>query len=214
MASEDVEILRRIFSQQSLSDLDVDADPLRQFKHWFEVAVRAKIPNPEAMALATSTNDAIPSVRMVLMKKSDEHGFVFFTNYESRKGRELAQNPHAALLFHWAELERQVRIEGTITEVSREESEEYFHSRPRESQISTWASQQSNPLKNRQELNEHFERLKFEYNNQEIPLPKYWGGYRLTPIKFEFWQGRANRLHDRILYTYEKGSWKIIRLAP
>lgn len=212
--SEDIESLRKNYIQHRLNENNVEKDPLKQFDRWFREAVHAQVIIPNAMALATSTREGALSLRMVLMKNFDENGFTFFTNYESRKGKELKQNPQAALLFYWAELERQIRIEGKLAKISYKESVEYFHTRPREHQVSAWASHQSEPLRNRQELDDIFERLTKQFAKQEIPLPDYWGGYRLTPIRFEFWQGRPKRLHDRIQYTLENAQWKILRLAP
>lgn len=212
--SKDIESLRKNYIQHDLSENNVEKDPLKQFDRWFQEAIQAQVIMPNAMALSTSTREGAPSLRMVLMKNFDKNGFSFYTNYESRKGKELKQNPRAALLFYWAELERQIRIEGNLVKVSCEESIEYFHTRPREHQLSAWASHQSEPLRNRQELDDRFERCTNQFAKQEIPLPEYWGGYRLTPIRFEFWQGRPKRLHDRIQYTLENAHWKILRLAP
>ncbi len=200
--------------KSEFNEENVHADPVRQFERWYGDAVNAAIALPNAMALATATKTGIPSLRMVLMKQFDKRGFVFYSHYESRKGKELARNPRAALLFHWAELERQVRITGTVKKISRKESEDYFHSRPRESQINAWASNQSRPLKNRRELDDSFRSYSERYARAEIPLPSYWGGYRLSPLQYEFWQGRPHRMHDRILYTLEETRWTIIRLAP
>jgi pyridoxamine 5'-phosphate oxidase len=188
----------------------LDPDPLRQFNAWFDEAVAIGI-RPEAVALATATPDGAPSVRMVLMKGADERGFTFFSNYESRKGRELAANPRAALLFHWDPLGRQVRIEGPVTRLDKAESAEYIQSRPRASQISALISPQSQPVESREWL----ERRVAEYAQQdEVPLPDNWGGYRLAPHSYEFWQHRDDRLHDRIVYLPEAGGWRTQRLAP
>ncbi len=200
-----------------LRDADVDADPLRQFRRWFEDAAGAGVRDPTAAALATTSGEGAPSARMVLVKQMDERGFAFFTNYESRKGRELRENPRAALLFYWDELGRQVRIEGAVERVSREETVDYARSRPRESQLSAMASPQSQVVASREALDvlvsEHRERYAGE---AQLPVPEDWGGFRLSPELYEFWQHREDRLHDRLLYTLrESGSgWERVRLAP
>ncbi len=196
-----------------LLESDVDPDPLRQFEAWFREAeglVRA----PEAMAVATADEDGAPSLRMVLLKGFDEHGFVFFTGYESRKGRDLAANPHAALLLYWDPLGRQVRIEGSVERASPEESQRYFHSRPRESQIAALASKQSSVISGRAELEARFGELERELDGRAVPLPPAWGGFRLVPDAYEFWQHRENRLHDRIRYRRSGESWFRERLSP
>jgi pyridoxamine 5'-phosphate oxidase len=196
-----------------LRETDLDADPFRQFDAWFREAgevVRA----PEAMAIATAAPDGRPSVRMVLLKAFSEDGFVFFTGYESRKGRELAANPRAALLFYWDPLGRQVRIEGAVVRVSSRESDEYFHSRPRGAQLAALASRQSEVLSGRDELDRRHAELESELEGGEVPLPSAWGGFRLTPETFEFWQHRENRLHDRLRYRRDSGRWTIERLSP
>ena len=196
-----------------LLERDVDSDPLRQFEAWFREAadvVRA----PEAMALATAAENGGPSVRMVLLKGFDERGFVFFSGYASRKGRELEANPRAALLLYWDPLGRQVRIEGAVERASPDESERYFHSRPRESQIAALASDQSQPIGSRDELDARFAELESELAGREVPLPQRWGGFRLVPDTYEFWQHRENRLHDRIRYRRDGDSWTIERLSP
>lgn len=205
---------RKNYPQRTLREKDVEASPFKQFERWYADAVNGAILVPNSMALATATRAGEPSLRTVLMKDFDERGFVFYTNYRSRKGLELRRNPHGALLFHWAELERQVRVRGIITKISREESAAYFHSRPRDSRLNTWASHQSRPLKNRQELDDRFTGFKKQYAGLDIPLPAYWGGYRLVPEQFEFWQGRPHRMHDRLQYTLKNERWKIVRLAP
>ncbi len=197
---------------QPLERSDLDPDPLRQFKAWFREAhgvVRA----PEAMAIATSSSGAIPSLRMVLLKEFDERGFVFFTGYESRKGRELAENPHAALLFYWDPLGRQVRIEGSVSRVAAAESEDYFHSRPRGAQLAALASRQSEVLADRSELEARYAALERDLDGSEVPLPS-WGGLRLTPSVYEFWQHRENRMHDRFRYSRGEDGWRIDRLSP
>jgi pyridoxamine 5'-phosphate oxidase len=198
---------------QPLRESDVAADPLTQFADWFAQARDAGLSQPEAMALATAGAGGAPSVRMVLMKGYDERGFVFFTNYDSRKGAELRANPQAALLFHWQAFGRQVRIEGTVERVAREETEAYVRSRPRGSQLSALASPQSQVVESRQLLEESVAELAARYPD-EVPIPASWGGFRLTPKVFEFWQHRHDRLHDRLRYTPEAGGWRIERLAP
>jgi pyridoxamine 5'-phosphate oxidase len=198
-----------------LSEEDVDPDPLRQFERWFEEAQRSGAFQPEAVALATSTPDGVPSVRMVLVKQADATGFVFYSNYDSRKGRELAANPRAALMFHWETLGRVVRLEGPVQRTTREESAAYARTRPRGSQLSALASPQSRPIQSREWLEEHAGALADRYPPGEEPLGDHWGGYRLTPERFEFWQHRTSRMHDRLLYTpTSNGGWRIERLAP
>jgi pyridoxamine 5'-phosphate oxidase len=198
---------------QQLLERDVDPDPLRQFDAWFREAA-AVVRAPEAMAIATAGPDGAPSVRMVLLKGFDERGFVFFTGYGSRKGRELAANGRAALLLYWDPLGRQIRIEGAVERTSPEESERYFSSRPRASQIAALASDQSQPLDSRDELDSRVTELDEELAGREVPLPLEWGGFRLVPDIFEFWQHRENRLHDRLRYRRENDGWTIVRLAP
>jgi pyridoxamine 5'-phosphate oxidase len=198
-----------------LIEKGLDPNPIVRFQRWFDEAVAAKIPQAESMALATATAGGKPSVRMVLLKSFDENGFVFYTNHNSQKGKELAENPRAALVFHWDDLHRQVRIEGTVSKVSPEESDAYFQTRPRESQISAWASQQSNVIGSRAELDRRFEELQKKYEGKPIPRPPHWGGYRLKPTRIEFWQARYARLNDRILGELQKdGNWAMKRLAP
>ncbi|HSZ03757.1 MAG TPA: pyridoxamine 5'-phosphate oxidase [Solirubrobacteraceae bacterium] len=199
---------------QPLREQDVDADPVRQFAAWFDQADRAGVRLPEAAALATASADGAPSVRMVLVKGFDERGFVFFSNYQSRKGRELAGNPRAALLFYWDRLGRQVRIEGSVSHTSAEESAEYVRSRPRGSQLSALASPQSQPLESRQALERRVAELGRRYGQGELPLPADWGGFRLLPQSFELWQQRDDRLHDRLRYVRDDARWVIERLAP
>lgn len=198
-----------------LREEDADPDPFRQFEHWFDEAARAGTSQPEAAAVASATPDARPSVRMVLVKHAGPEGFVFYTNYESRKGEELEANPWAALLFHWQRLGRQVRIEGPVERVTREESLAYAHSRPRGSQLSALASPQSRPIPSRDWLEERARELAERHGDAELPLGESWGGYRLRPERFEFWQHRTSRMHDRLLYTPDSGAaWKVQRLAP
>jgi pyridoxamine 5'-phosphate oxidase len=194
---------------------DADPDPLRQFERWFAEATQAGSLQPEAAAVATATRDGRPSVRMVLVKQADEDGFVFYSNYESRKGGELAANPHAALLFHWQRLGRQVRIEGPVNRTAREESIAYARSRPRGSQLSALASPQSRPVADRFWLEQRVAELDQRHAGSDVPLSESWGGFRLSPERFEFWQHRQSRLHDRLLYTPDPaGGWKVQRLAP
>ena len=198
-----------------LSKKDVDPNPFHQFNQWFQEAVASVPILPEAMALATANKEGRTSTRTVLLKQFDESGFVFFTNYESLKSKELEENPSAALVFHWRELERQICITGEVQRTSRQESESYFHSRPRQSQIAVHASRQSQVIESRQELEESFARLAKELEGQEVPLPAYWGGYRLAPVTIEFWQNQRDRLHDRLRYTRRSdGKWRLERLSP
>ncbi len=206
--------LRREYASRALSEDQADADPIRQFTTWFDEAVSAQLLDVNAMTLATVSPTGDPAARIVLLKGFDEHGFVFFTNYESAKGRELAARPRACLLFFWVELERQVRITGSVTQVSTAESDEYFHSRPFESQIGAWASAQSTPVANRALLETRFAELSAQYAGKAVPLPPFWGGYRVRPELVEFWQGRQSRLHDRLLYTRDGANWSRSRLAP
>ncbi|HEX6047163.1 MAG TPA: pyridoxamine 5'-phosphate oxidase [Pyrinomonadaceae bacterium] len=202
-------------SLQTLDEKLVDRNPIKQFQEWFNDAIAAKLPLPEAMNLATATPEGRPSSRMVLLKQVDDEGFVFFTNYHSPKGQELESNPYAALVFYWPELDRQVRVEGKVERTSAEESAEYFQTRPRESQIGAWASPQSSVITGRDVLEERVKELEEYYRDREIECPGHWGGYRLRPARIEFWKSRVGRLHDRILY--ERGSddaWLIKRLAP
>lgn len=198
-----------------LLEKDLARDPFRQFDKWFQEAQGAKVNEPNAMVVSTTTKDGRPSSRIALLKAVDGRGFVFFTNYESRKGRELAENPRASLLFPWISLERQIIIEGSVTKVTREESETYFHSRPRASQLGAWVSQQSSIITNRSVLDESMKALEKKYGDTEVPLPANWGGYRVSPESVEFWQGRRSRLHDRLRYQRNKaGDWVVERLAP
>jgi pyridoxamine 5'-phosphate oxidase len=199
----------------ALRESDVDDDPVRQFTRWFEEASAAGLRAPEAAAVATATPDGAPSVRMVLVKRFDRDGFVFFTNYESRKAEELTANPRAALLFHWEALARQVRLEGPVERVSAEETAAYARSRPRPSQLSALASSQSRVVSGREELERRVAELSARYDDVALPTPANWGGFRLAPVVFEFWQHRADRLHDRLRYVRAgDGGWRIERLAP
>lgn len=199
---------------RGVHEREMDPDPFTQFAQWFEEAKKTDIAYPEAMSAATATADGRPSVRMVLMKGFDERGFCFFTNYESRKGAELMENPRVALLFYWEPYERQVRIEGAVEKMSEEESYAYFSSRPRGSRIGAWASAQSAMIENREELEAQVRKYERAFPGQDIQLPPFWGGYRCVPNAFEFWQGRLNRLHDRLSYIREEHGRKLIRLSP
>ncbi len=210
----DISIIRRNYSLEILDESNVEANPFKQFSKWMEETLKSDLIDPTAMALATSDKKGIPSLRMVLLKGFDEQGFVFFTNYESHKGNDLINNPNASILFFWKELERQIRISGTIEKTSAKESEEYFHSRPIESQLGAWASRQSSIIADRKYLENEFHNLSIMYRDKQIPLPPFWGGFRLIPIYFEFWQGRENRLHDRISYRINNNNWEIARLSP
>jgi pyridoxamine 5'-phosphate oxidase len=205
---------RREYQRAQLDESTVSQDPFREFAQWMEEAVKAKVVEPEAMSLATASTEGAPSARMVLLRGFDERGFVFFTDYRSQKGVELERNPRAALVFHWPELERQIRITGTVSPTSREESEAYFRTRPRGSRIGAWASHQSQVITSRRQLDERVAEMETRYSGDEIPLPPYWGGYRLTPTSIEFWQGRASRLHDRLRYAHDGERWRIERLSP
>ena len=203
------------YTGEGLDENNAEADPLKQFQGWFDEARAAGLPLPEAMTLATATKDGRPSARLVLLKHADERGFVFYTNYGSQKAHELDTNPQGALVFYWPQLERQVRVEGSVTRVLAAESDEYFQTRPRESQIGALASPQSEVIPGRDILEQRFKELAEFYSDREIERPAHWGGYRLQPERIEFWKGRPDRLHDRLLYELDSdGSWAIKRLAP
>ena len=206
--------LRKDYSLSGLTEKDLVKDPFRQFQKWFTEAEAAKIPEPNAMVLATCNRDGRPSSRVVLLKAFDGRGFVFYTNYDSRKGRDLEATGKASLLFPWIALERQVEVVGTVSKVAREETEAYFHSRPHASQIGAWASQQSSILSGRAALEESAKAIEKKYAGQQVPVPPHWGGYRVLPESVEFWQGRRSRLHDRLRYRREKDGWVVERLAP
>ena len=213
--SLDLSRLRLEYSRQSLSEAEVDPDPIRQFLLWFNECLKARAHEPNAMTLATCDASGAPSARVVLLKGVDERGFVFFTNYQSRKGRNLEENPRAALVFYWPELERQVCVEGDVARTSEAEADAYFARRPRESQIGSAASPQSQVIESRQVLEERARALQQQFLAGNIPRPPHWGGYRLKPRRIEFWQGRPSRLHDRIEYLLDNaGHWQIRRLAP
>jgi pyridoxamine 5'-phosphate oxidase len=210
----DVASLRKEYTRAGLVESDVVPDPIEQFRRWFDETTAAGLHEPNAMTLATATPDGRPSARVVLLKGFDGRGFVFYTNYGGRKGRELDENPRAALLFYWGELERQVRIEGTASRVPEEESDAYYASRPRGSRLGAWASEQSRVVEGREVLEGRIRGLEAEYEGREVPRPPFWGGYRVVPEIVEFWQGRENRLHDRIVYRWEGAGWEIGRLQP
>ena len=206
--------MRKDYGMAGLLEKDLAKNPFRQFEKWFAEAEAAKVPEPNAMTLATASRDGKPSARTVLLKAVDGRGFVFYTNYESRKGRELADNVNAALLFPWITMERQVIVEGPVALVSRQEAEVYFHSRPRASQLAAWASPQSTVIAGRPVIDESYRVVEQKYEGREVPLPPQWGGYRLSPVTVEFWQGRRSRLHDRLRYRREDGGdWVVERLA-
>lgn len=215
MAIPAISSLRKEYTQRGLRRADLDCDPITQFSRWFGDALAAEIPDVNAMTLATATRDGAPSSRIVLLKSFDARGFVFFTNYESRKGRELGENPRVALTFYWVALERQIGIQGSVEKTTQEESEEYFKSRPLGSRLGAWASEQSAPIGSRDELERRLATVTEKYAGDEIPLPPHWGGFRIRPSRIEFWQGRPNRLHDRFQYEQtSEGSWHIERLSP
>lgn len=214
MLNKQVADLRKDYRLASLDEQDVSPDPLVQFEHWWKDALTSEVDEANAMTLATSTPDGYPSARIVLLKSFDADGFVFFTNYESRKGQEMAANPKVSLLFFWRELERQIRIDGVVSKVAPEMSDEYYNSRPPGSRLSAIVSPQSKIVPHRSFLEEQVKILAEKYVLKEPERPAYWGGYAVKPLRMEFWQGRSSRLHDRLLYTQEGTNWRIDRLAP
>lgn len=213
----DLRHLREEYASGKLDEQDAPADPIVLFTKWMNEAIQAQIPEPNAMTLATVNSLGRPTARVVLLKSFDRKGFVFFTNYQSNKGKELAENPYGALVFNWLELHRQVRIEGSVEKISEEESTAYFAERPRGSQIGAWASPQSSPIPNRTYLETEFNQWEQKFKNEEhLPRPPQWGGYLLRPERIEFWQGRVSRLHDRLSYSLQNGhqGWSLERLAP
>ncbi|HEX5074676.1 MAG TPA: pyridoxamine 5'-phosphate oxidase [Gemmatimonadaceae bacterium] len=214
MTALDLAALRRDYALATLDARDVDPDPIRQFERWFADATAARVLEPNAMTLSTATRDGVPSARIVLLKGVDANGFAFYTDYRSRKGAELAENPLAALTFLWKEIERQVRVTGSVSRVSTQESEAYFRTRPAGSQLGAWASHQSAVLGSREELEARVQDVAQRFQGGDIPLPPHWGGFRVLPDEIEFWQGRTSRLHDRLLYRREESGWDISRLSP
>lgn len=206
--------LRQEYTREGLTEADAHADPFAQLEAWLHQAHAANVTEPNAMSLATATPDGVPSARYVLLKGVDATGLVFYTNYESHKARELEVNPRAAIAMAWLELQRQVRVQGDVSRVSREESAAYFATRPRGSQLGAWASAQSEIVPNRAALEARLAQVSAEHEGREVPVPPHWGGYRLAPRVFEFWQGRPNRMHDRLRYTRTEGTWRIDRLSP
>jgi pyridoxamine 5'-phosphate oxidase len=206
--------LRQDYKLHALLEVDANPDPIVQFQTWFDESVAAQLPEPNAMTIATATPEGIPSARVVLLKGFDDRGFVFFTNYDSHKGQELQANPNAAIVFLWTELERQVRIQGTVERISEAESDKYYYSRPAGSRLGAWASEQSQVIADRTVLETRLEQLQTEYPDGDIARPSHWGGFRVMPTLIEFWQGRSSRLHDRLRYQKVGASWTIDRLSP
>jgi pyridoxamine 5'-phosphate oxidase len=209
--------LRQEYARSELDREHIDDDPIKQFEAWFDEALEAEVEEPNAMTLATASADGRPSARIVLLKGLDERGFVFYSNYESRKGTELAQNPRASLVFWWEPLERQVRITGDVERLPEDESTEYFHSRPQGSQLGAWASPQSHVIDARSVLHERLEAVREQFGEGDVPRPTHWGGYVVRPLEIEFWQGRPNRLHDRLRFrrdAVDAADWTLERLAP
>jgi pyridoxamine 5'-phosphate oxidase len=210
-----IQNLRLDYKAATLLESDVDENPIIQFEKWFKEALDAQILEPNAMTLATANSNGVPQARIVLLKEVDAQGFVFYSNYDSDKGKILLQNPCAALVFFWGDLERQIRVEGTVVQVSNEQSTAYFKTRPWGSKLGAWVSPQSSVIADRAFLENRLQQLEKKYVGKEVPMPEHWGGFRVIPHKIEFWQGRRNRLHDRLVYTHQKdGSWVLARLAP
>ena len=215
LTNQKIEQLRKDYAASTLEIEKINRNPVSQFEQWFEEALAAEVPEPNAMVLSTATPEGVPSARVVLLKGIMEGGFVFYTNYLSRKGQELKANPHASLTFLWHELQRQVRIEGVAELLSDEASTAYFQSRPKGSQIGAWASPQSEVIDSRDILEDNVERLQLEYREEEVlPRPGHWGGYKINPSRIEFWQGRSSRLHDRLVFERQGDEWALSRLAP
>ncbi len=214
MSLSDPASRRSDYARAGLTEAELRSDPVEQFLAWLHEAEEAGLPEPNAMTLATASSGGMPSARIVLLRGCDQRGFVFYTNYESRKGRELSANPHVSLVFYWPQLERQVRVEGTAVRVAAEESDAYFQSRPRASQIGAIASRQSSQLADRSELTERVRRLTERFDGKPIPRPEYWGGIRVIPTALEFWQGRPSRLHDRLAFLRNGDAWRVARLSP
>lgn len=212
----DYQNLRKEYRRNQLNECDLNPNPYKQFNEWFQDVLQEKIEEPNAMTLATATKEGKPSARVVLLKEVDENGFIFYTNKESRKGQELKENPNAELLFYWFSQQRQVRISGAVELLSEEESQAYFQTRPLGSQLGAWVSKQSQALQNRELLEQAFHEAEEKYKGRLVPMPPYWGGYRVRPNRFEFWQGRSNRLHDRLVYSLDEknNKWVVQRLYP
>lgn len=210
----DISTMRKEYTQAGLEPKDLDNDPFMQFDRWFKQAIEVDMLEPNAFDLATVSADMQPRNRVVLLKYYDGEGFVFFTNYESRKGQDIAHNPKVAMLFPWLELERQVKIEGVVKKLDKKDSLKYFLSRPKGSQIGAWVSKQSSIISTRKLLEQKMEEVKQRFKEGKVPIPDFWGGYKIIPTRFEFWQGRQNRLHDRFEYSLDANSWKIERLSP
>ena len=207
--------LRYDFSKQTLDESEVNTNPIIQFESWFKEAVEAQVLSPNAMVVSTASKDAVPTARVLLLRNFDEKGFVFYTNHNSKKGNQIDHNPHVALTFFWPELERQIRIEGTVDKQTDEESDEYFVVRPEGSKLGAWASQQSSVVESRAVMDAKFKEMQNHFRGKEIPRPAFWGGYLVKPTMFEFWQGRPNRFHDRIAYVQDENrNWEIERLSP